>query len=200
MECIHLRFDYEKATQALNYLALQNGGQIDKLQAIKLIFFADRYHLRKFGRPITNDSYAAMELGPVGSGVKDIIDQTVYLSNKAKDYTVLFLKKDGNFIRSKKEVDRKVFSKSDLEALNFAWKKFGKYDGLRLGNITHKYPEWKKHESAINAGVLSVPMNYIDFFKDPDRKYDPCHELTEKEKQYGCELLIEQSQVENTWD
>lgn len=64
-------FAYKKAAQTLNYFAIKNGGEIDKLHALKLVFFADRYHLRKYGRPITNDQYWAMRFGPVASGVKD---------------------------------------------------------------------------------------------------------------------------------
>ena len=52
--CIHLEFDHEKATQAINFFARESGGQINKMKAIKLIYFAERYHLRKYGRPITN--------------------------------------------------------------------------------------------------------------------------------------------------
>ena len=50
-------FDYKKAVQAINFFARKNGGKITKLEVLKLIFFADRYHLRKYGRPITNDQY-----------------------------------------------------------------------------------------------------------------------------------------------
>src|SRR5680860_294981 len=58
-----LRFQvsYEKATQALNFMATKDGGRISKLKAIKLIFLADRYHLRKYGRPVVGDQYFAME-------------------------------------------------------------------------------------------------------------------------------------------
>lgn len=58
--CVHLPFDYRKTTQALNFFAVKNGGHINKMRSIKLIYFADRFHLRKYGRPITNDEYFAM--------------------------------------------------------------------------------------------------------------------------------------------
>ena len=67
-------FAYKKAAQAINCFAIQNGGEIDKLHALKLVFFADRFHLRKYGRPITNDQYWAMRFGPVASGVKDLFE------------------------------------------------------------------------------------------------------------------------------
>lgn len=31
-------------------------------EGAELVYFADRYHLRKFGRPITNDEYFAMAI------------------------------------------------------------------------------------------------------------------------------------------
>jgi uncharacterized phage-associated protein len=201
MECIHLRIDSKKTTQAVNYLARKSGGQIDKLKTIKLLFFADRYHLRKFGRPVTNDNYFAMDLGPVGSGAKDIIDQTVYLPKKVKSYAEKFLDKEDNTVKSKEDVNMGVFSISDIEALNFVWDIFGKFTGFRLKDISHKYPEWKKHEEILKAGILSVPMDYLDFFDDPNPKYyNPCHELTDEEKEIGRDLLKELSYVENAWD
>src|ERR1700683_762715 len=46
-----------KATQALNYFACLSASgapfaEINKMKALKLLFFADRYHLRKYGRPV----------------------------------------------------------------------------------------------------------------------------------------------------
>lgn len=199
MECIHLRVDYEKTTQAINYIARKSGGQIDKLKTIKLLFFADRYHLRKFARPVTNDNYLAMELGPVGSGAKDIIDQTIYLPKRVKAYAVKFLEKNDNTVKSKEDVAMEVFSKSDIEALDFTWDNFGKFTGFQLKDISHKYPEWKKHEETLRAGILSMQMDYLDFFDDPNPKYNPCHELTDEEKQIARDLLKELSYVENAW-
>jgi len=200
MECIQLRSDSQKITQAINYLAKKSGGQIDKLKTIKLLFFADRYHLRKFGRPLTNDNYFAMDLGPVGSETKDIIDQTVYLPKNVKAYAAKFLEKIDNTVKSREDVDRAVFSKSDTEALDFVWDVFGKFTGFQLKDISHKYPEWKKHEEILKAGTLSVPMDYLDFFNDPNpRFYNLCHELTGEEKEIGRDLLLELSRVENAW-
>lgn len=182
--CIHLPFDYKKATQSLNYFARQNGGSIDKLKVIKLVYFADRYHLRKFGRPIVSGEYFAMEHGPVNSGTKDIADMTDFLGDREKEYASKFLKvlSDKHVIESSANVDMKVFSESDLEALAFTWKKFGKEDSFGLRDITHHYPEWKKHKEAIFVDERSrVRMDYEDFFDKADPGYDQCHPLTEEE-------------------
>src|SRR5882724_2767190 len=65
-------FSHRKATQALNFFARKAGGRINKMKALKLVYFADRYHLRKYGRPVVGDEYLAMNYGPVASGTKDL--------------------------------------------------------------------------------------------------------------------------------
>jgi len=80
-----------EATQALNFFALRSGGQVNKLKALKLVYFADRYHLRRFGRPITGDEYLAMPFGPVASGAKDLTEMSEFLSEEERTYGEEFL-------------------------------------------------------------------------------------------------------------
>jgi uncharacterized phage-associated protein len=39
----------------------------------KVMFFADRSHLRQYGRPVTGDLYIAMANGPVPSRIYDMV-------------------------------------------------------------------------------------------------------------------------------
>lgn len=165
-----LEFDYKKATQAINYLTKKEGGQIDKLKLIKLIYFADRYHLRRYGRPMLNDTYFAMLLGPVGSSVKDIAEFSDFLDDEERGYASKYFAHGGqdNTVVSVSEVDTDVFSKSEVEALDFAYNEFGKYPASTLVNVTHRYPEWDKFKSALESKETTrEPMSYSDFFKDP---------------------------------
>lgn len=168
--CIHFNFDFKKATQALNYLAKKTDGKINKMFAIKLIYFADRYHLRKYGRPVTNDEYVAMKYGAVGSKTKDIAENTSFLDDIERNYRNRYIvNKESYDIQSIEEVDMDVFSDSDVEALNFAIKNLGRFDQFELADISHAYPEWKKFESAFDSGrSAAFNMNYEDFFKDAE--------------------------------
>ena len=85
-----LSFDYKKTTQALNFFARKNDCKQNKLKALKLIFFADRYHIRKFGRPITNDKYEAMEYGPVPSNAKDLAEMNDFLGAEERVYAKIY--------------------------------------------------------------------------------------------------------------
>ena len=196
-----LSFAHRKATQALNFLARQSGGRINKLKALKLVFFADRYHLRKFGRPVSECTYFAMTHGPVASEAKQVAEDHDALPAPARSYARKFLKKKSDYdYASVAEVDKSVLSVSDLEALTFAWENFGYQTKYQLRDITHHYPEWKRHEHALqHGGRKRVKMDYADFFGDPDTGYNPCHALTAKEREVGRGLFLQRQAFDQRW-
>ncbi|HEY5791796.1 MAG TPA: hypothetical protein VIS74_00765, partial [Chthoniobacterales bacterium] len=98
------------------------------------------------------------------------------------------------------ELDLEVLSETDQEALEFAWNQFGNIEKFQLADLTHRYPEWKRHEAALIAKSVSrVPMAYEDFLLDPEENLEPCHPLSEEEKQDRRELLRETAAFEARW-
>jgi len=134
------------------YFLLEKLGSTDKLKLVKLMFLADKYHLIKYGRTITNDDYWAMEHGPVGSNIKDVLeyDNDLALSKDELEYAKKYFVKDG---KNKFKINPKTksnilrfLSETDIEALNVIVNNFGKMTTWSLRNFTHKYPEWKQYE------------------------------------------------------
>src|SRR5437016_8911438 len=103
-----------KSTQALNYFAHKSASgaptrRLNKMKALKLLFFADRYHLRKYGRPLSDCAYFAMKNGPVGSEAKNIAEESGRLRPQARSYSRRFVRrKDAYYYRSVAEVDKSV--------------------------------------------------------------------------------------------
>lgn len=177
-------FSHRKTTQVLNFFALQEGGEINKLKALKLVYFADRYHLRRFGRPITGDEYLAMPFGPVASGAKDLTEMSEFLSEEERTYGKEFLEPvDQHTFRSVADVAERTLSESDRISLAWAWEKFGKMEKYDLAEFTHLYPEWKRHEpTLVSKRETRVPMHYRDFLDDPEPGVEPCHPLNDEER------------------
>jgi uncharacterized phage-associated protein len=209
MGSLRFTFNHEKSTQALNFFAVKEGKQINKMKALKLVFLADRYHLRKYGRLITNDDYVAMKHGPVPSTTKDIAESNDYLDDVIRQYSELFIEPINNLVlTSKSAPDNSIFSETDIEALEFIWKNFGKYDQFQLRDITHTYPEWIKHKKIAESGSCAE-MNVLDFLQDPTEKVDNdlkldnvIHQtwiLDDDERQLIAETLTERSSVEALW-
>ena len=191
-------FSHRKTTQVLNFFARQSGGEINKLKALKLVYFADRYHLRRYARPITGDEYLAMPFGPVASGAKDLAEMGDFLSDDERSYGAQFLAPVDRFsFRSTAEVEARALSESDRMALAWVWEKFGQMDSFKLADYTHQYPEWKRHEAALEGKrETRVPMCYRDFLEDPEPGLEVCHPLDDEQRRALAEGIQERFDAE----
>ncbi len=132
------------------YYILKKLKKADKIKLVKLLYLADKYHLIRYGRTITNDDYYAMEHGPVGTTVKDVLSLDSFsISKKGYKYASTLLERvDENHFRAKPDakVAFDMLSESDKEALDFVIEKFGKMSQWKLRDYTHQYPEWYRYE------------------------------------------------------
>ena len=162
-------FYFHNAIQALFYI--QSKSNItDKLSLLKILFFADRYHIRNYGIPLLQDNYFAMKLGPVCSKTYDLIKKGLYYDG-LNDADRIFIDSNlfcNNDIVSIKDTGMENLSESDFEALNFYVDTFSKFTPYELSDITHEYPEWKKFKDLFDNQIsTSENMNYCDFFDNP---------------------------------
>ncbi len=159
-------FNYKKSVQALNLLANKSGGTLNKMKAIKLIWLADRLHLRNYGRSITGDLYYALPNGPVPSATRDVLENSNFIEDTATDYASEYISEIDKYnYRALIQGNYKVFSQSDIDTLEIVFDKFGHLDHFALSDLSHFFPEWKKHESALNKKLSSrYPIEPIDFF------------------------------------
>jgi hypothetical protein len=172
------------------------------MKALKLTFLADRFHLRKYGRPVIGDQYLAMNYGPVASNTKDLAEMTDFLGQDERDYASRFIEpRDKYTYVSKANMEERVLSASDREALDWAWQNFGTRDKFSLSEMSHGYPEWKRHEAALVSGTASrVPMSYRDFLREPDEGFDPCFDLTVEDKEALIDGVRERLNFQKLWD
>lgn len=147
----------EKQKNLILHFINKNGGSIDLLKLMKLIWMSDRIHLNKYGRLISQDSYYALPLGPVPSNIYD-------KSKKGNEFT----KKTGYNISSTQMSIDDFFSKSDVEVMEYVWNKFNTKDGLPFSDYSHNFPEWKRFEKELNNFPSSYNIVIQDFFQFPD--------------------------------
>lgn len=139
------------------YYLLKNLGSTDKLKLVKLVYFADKFHLIKYGRTITNDEYWAMDHGPVGSNIKDILEYDVVLtiSENERQYATKFFSKIGENEFSANKIEEipkfKFLSETDIEALDFVIQHFGKMGTWAIRDYSHKYPEWYQYKELFDS-------------------------------------------------
>jgi len=166
--------NYKKIFQTLNYFAIKEDGTINRLKALKLIWLSDRLHLRLYGRTITGDTYYALKNGPVPSMAKNFSELNLtYLEDSEYEYGKNIILPIGKYdFKSLCEIEKKVFSQSDLTVMDAVLSDFGNKEWEELTELSHNFPEWKKFESGLISNYRSrYVMDLNDFLLNPDINY-----------------------------
>jgi uncharacterized phage-associated protein len=135
---IKFHFDAEKAVDVILYIA-KRVADPGFHRISKILYFADRDHLAKYGRFICGDSYVAMKHGPVPSGTYDIMKHVrgdglpCPVPHAAESFKV----EDGKKVVPLKEADLDTLSESEKECLDVAIAKYGKMPFKKLTDISH---------------------------------------------------------------
>ena len=134
---IQFNFEIAKGIAMLEYLLKMVGGKYNYMNLLKLAFFADRYHIRTYARLVSEDNYIATKLGPIPSRLKVILKyyQSYRTSLEIINYDV--------YLINPKSIKTYEFSESEIKAMEFAVKNFGKLlkkDIYTLPYLTQAYP------------------------------------------------------------
>lgn len=158
---LRFRFNAEKFVNAVAFLA-QACRNSSKLTICKHLYFADKEHLVRYGRPVIGDQYYKLPHGPVPTRGLDILRGKAGAAEAALlDKYVAII---GDAVHPKRPPNRKVFSKSDIEVLEWVVKKYGRWSPSALRDHTHKQAPWRDSEDA-------CPIDYALFFHDrPEAK------------------------------
>ena len=167
----------DKIVDSILYLVLK-GIELDQYRTVKLLYLADREHLRRFGRPITFDKYVAMEFGPVASCAFDILKVKERIGVKPSNLPFELRNLDTITLveNPKSDIERSIFSKSDLMVLDQVADKYGNMSFGQLYDITHNHfaydRAWK------NRKTKADDMRFEDFLTEDASKDDRVSDLS----------------------
>ena len=131
---MNVQFDKEKSLNALLYVA-NRVQRKDFHKIFKIIYFADRQHLADWGRPITGDTYIAMEAGPVPSRLYDmlkIVRGDSYMPD-TEGLGEYFQVESWMYIRPLQDADLHKLSANEKEAMSEVIEKYAalSYDEIK---------------------------------------------------------------------
>lgn len=157
---MHTNFGYNprKAGQVAAFFAIKEGGLINVVKLIKLIYLADRSFMAAYDEPMLMDRFVSMRHGPVDSRTYECVNEGAegwdeFISGRA-DHKV-------GLVRGDLCVDLlDELSEADVEVLKEVWANFGRLDQWELVKYTHdNCPEWEDPEGS------SVLIPYARVFK-----------------------------------
>lgn len=139
------QINYEKAIEAVVWLANKNPG-IDIYHIAKILYYAEKMHLNKYGRPIIGATYIKMDFGQVPSEVRDLINNNAWTIEP--DYlqrfseSIKIIKDPYDKLSSSRNADITYFSDTDIECLEESLGKYGNLSFNQLKKISHEEKTW----------------------------------------------------------
>jgi uncharacterized phage-associated protein len=123
---------------------------LGKVKLMKLFYFLDFLHLKKYGSPVTYDNYVNLEHGPIPSGILNLVNSAIDdIDSSALSDIISFETPDGTIMqrivpaRKFTDNDKKYFSKSQLDVMNEVVKRFGDKNTKFIEDASHKESPWK---------------------------------------------------------
>ncbi len=137
---IRYRMNYEKAIEAIVWLADQKSG-IDIYHIVKVLFYADKKHINQYARPILGDTYICADYGPMPSGIRDLLTENSWLDPSYIQLVAASIKIIQTSPYMKVAALRKAnldyFSGTEIECLHKALKEYGDKSFSELKELSH---------------------------------------------------------------
>jgi uncharacterized phage-associated protein len=177
---ISFEFEPAKLVAATTLFAQAKLPDLTTLKIAKLLYFADKLHLLKYGRPIIGDAYFGMKDGPVPSRAYDVLKGATgkapsaawksveQLFNRFLEVVTAEENRPAEF-RAKRSADLDELSRSDREALEEVIATLGRKSPSELRALAHNEPDFALIENEIGPRRKRVAMPYETFFEgQPD--------------------------------
>lgn len=172
-----MNYSEKKAAQIAAYFIYREGGQIEILKLMKLMYLAERESISEYGEPMTGDRLVSMPHGPVLSCTLDHVNNFIESGDggwnywiKDRENHILALKIEENLPDILLEL-----SEADIAILDDTFKEFGGMSSFELRDYTHdKCIEWE------DPDYSSSPIPYSRVLKCVGYSPEATAEITQK--------------------
>jgi uncharacterized phage-associated protein len=140
---LRFQFDEKKGVEAMTYIA-SRWPDVTAFFAAKILFFAEKYHLNRYARPIVADTFIAMPNGPVPSTIYDFIKGRLHNAGDPEAVIKAFSVAQAPWprVNALRDADTSVLSQSDVECLDEAIQFCKRRNFGTLSTLTHQERSW----------------------------------------------------------
>ncbi|MCK4394643.1 SocA family protein [Candidatus Bipolaricaulota bacterium] len=154
--------DERKATQIAAWLLERTNGKMKYLKLVKLLYITDREAIRRWGQPLTGDSYYSLPHGPVVSRIQNLVTDDPMFSEST--YWIDFISRVDYDVVLNAPPPYDHLSEAEIELLREIFDKFGTMSRWDLRDLTHEFPEWE------DPAGSSIPITYVDILRAVGRE------------------------------
>ncbi|MEO8429730.1 MAG: type II toxin-antitoxin system antitoxin SocA domain-containing protein [Verrucomicrobiota bacterium] len=140
---MNFRFDIVKATEVACQFVRREGGTINIMKLVKLVYLLDRLSLGRRGIPLVGGAYFSLPNGPITSEFLDLINSGC-LSGQADCHWDDYLSdREGHEVALKAEAPSEHLSPAEVDLINEIYREHGKKDQWELRDWCHEHcEEW----------------------------------------------------------
>ncbi|HKX72944.1 MAG TPA: Panacea domain-containing protein [Candidatus Saccharimonadales bacterium] len=127
-----------------------NPTYLGKIKLMKLFYFLDFMHIKKYGIPVTGDTYYHLEKGPIPTVILNLVDQLVVNPEESKLSDSIQIETPAGTrmqritpTKSLTDDDLKMFSKSELDTLAEVAKRFKDTSTDEIIKASHAEAPWR---------------------------------------------------------
>ena len=136
-------FNVRKAIEAIVHIATK-APRPDLYHIGKVLYFADKFHLERYGSLICGDKYIAMKYGPVPSAVYDLLkcvrdnnrEHSKHYDQCADSFKVAG-SENSHVVTALRPPNLDLLSQSELECINLSISRYGGLDFATLKQESH---------------------------------------------------------------
>jgi uncharacterized phage-associated protein len=149
-------FNEKKATQVAARFLSAAGRRLPYMSLLKFMYITDREALRRWGMPVTNDRYVSMKLGPVLSGVYDLL----VVPSEAPTYWHRHISSPENYeVALLHDPGDDQLSTAEDSLVDEIFAAYGTQTQWQLSDLTHEFREWQDPDGS------STPIEVKDILE-----------------------------------
>jgi uncharacterized phage-associated protein len=156
-------FNASKITEAAKILIQMEGGKIEVLKLIKLLYISERESFRKRGGPIYGGKYYSLPHGPITSEGLNLMDGEGLKGDQAI-WDAVISPRDGNWLSVVADPEIENLSRSELGFLQKVYEEHGHRSAWELRCWCHKnipeYEELKKGRLPITLKEIGLAVDF----------------------------------------
>ena len=177
------QFDLGITVSAASYFVHLAGGALRKYRLVKYLYFLDREALKRWGFPVTNDSYDAMKNGPVPSHISMLADGKV-----CEDLWSEYFSHDESMVRLEKtDPDFDYLSEAETGLVKEISETYRDVGDQEFKDLCHNLPEWTD-PGELERSEISFDELMKNIIQNSDQRETMINEL---EYDGYCERLFQ---------
>lgn len=147
MTDVNFRFDITKATEVACQFLKREGGSINIMKLVKLVYLLDRLSLDRRGIPVVGGKYFSLPNGPITSELLDLINSGCLWGEKDCRWDEFISDRAEHVVALIQEAPRDHLSDAEMDLIEEVYREHGNKDQWQLRDWCHAHcEEWTRLE------------------------------------------------------